>query len=125
MCQEISSMRIHYKDDEQTFVTMICDEDFKVERRCVEPVQNYDDTYRLNIRINNSLTPTLKSPPKKKSCLTTKDKLLTKTTSAKPHDLTHTYCRFQVTFQNAVPKFVLIIPNYFTKLLKYRTKILN
>ena len=25
------------------------------------------------------------------------------------------YCRFQVSYQNAVPKVVLIIPNYFTK----------
>ena len=76
-------MRIQYKDDEQTFVTMTCDEDFEDALRCVEPIPNYEDAYRLTIRIDDSLTPTLKSPAKKKPCITIRDELSTKTTSAK------------------------------------------
>ena len=83
LCQESSSMRIQYKDDEQTFVTMTCNEDFEDALRCVEPIPNYDDAYRLTIRIDYSLTPTLKSPTKKKPCIVIKDGLSTKTTSAK------------------------------------------
>ena len=62
-------MRTQYKDDEQTFVTMTCDEDFEDALRCVEPTPNYEDAYRLTIRIDDSLTPTLKSPAKKKPCI--------------------------------------------------------
>ena len=69
ICQESSSMRIQYEDDEQTFVTMTSDEDFEDALRCVEPIQNYDDVYRLSIRVNDLLTPKLKSPAKKKQCI--------------------------------------------------------
>ena len=76
-------MRIQYKDDEQTLVTMTCNKDFEDALRCVEPIPNYDDAYRLTIRIDDSLTPTRKSPAKKKPCIIIKDGLSTKTTSAK------------------------------------------
>ena len=69
LCQEKSSMRIQYKDDEQTFVTMTCNEDFEDALRCVEPIPSYDGAYRLTIKIDDSLTPTLKSPAKKKPCI--------------------------------------------------------
>ena len=84
LCQQSSSMQIQYKDDEQTFVAMTCNEDFEDALRCVEPIPNYDDAYRLTIRIDDSLTPTLKSPAKKKPCIIIKDGQIisTKTTSA-------------------------------------------
>ena len=62
---------------------MTCNEDFEDALRCVEPIPNYDDAYRLTIRIDDSLTSTHKSPAKKKPCIIIKDGLSTKTTSAK------------------------------------------
>ena len=62
---------------------MTCNEDFEDALRCVEPIPNYDDACRLTIRIDDSLTPALKSPAKKKPCIIIKDGLSTKTTSAK------------------------------------------
>jgi hypothetical protein len=63
---ENSSMRIQYRDDEQTFVTMNTDEYFEDALRCICPVMSYENLYRLCIRVDDSLTPTF--PAKKKQC---------------------------------------------------------
>ena len=65
-----NSSRIQYRDDEETFITMNSDDDFEDARRCICPVMNYDNLYRLCIRVDDSVTP--KSPAKKKHCVAEK-----------------------------------------------------
>ena len=78
-CDENSSIRIQYKDDEDTYVTMSNDDDFEDALRCITPIKNHENIYRLSIRVDDSLTP--KSPAKKKQC-TGSANVDTKTTSA-------------------------------------------
>ena len=66
-------MRVQYKNDKQTFVT-----------------QHYD-VCRLSIRIYDSLTPTFKSPAKKKQCID--DQLSTTAESENTANIRS--CRFQ------------------------------
>ena len=65
-------VRIEYRDDEGTFVTMINDSDLQDALRCLAPVPNTDGTFRMVVKINESTTPgafeniRVKSPEKKK-----------------------------------------------------------
>ena len=65
-CHESSSIRIQYKDDKNMNVTMSNDNDFEDALRCITPIKNHENIYRLSITVDNSLTP--KSPAKKKQC---------------------------------------------------------
>ena len=40
-------VRIQYRDDEDTFVNLSCDEDLIDACRCLRPVNNSEDLYRL------------------------------------------------------------------------------
>ena len=74
-CDEKSSMRIQYKDDEGTYVTMSTDDDYKDALRCITPIKNHDNIYRLSIKVDDSLTP--HPPSKKKQCTTSTTRLNT------------------------------------------------
>ncbi|CAB3999754.1 hypothetical protein AC249_AIPGENE7676 [Paramuricea clavata] len=75
-----NSSRIQYRDDEQTFVTMNSDEDFEDAVRCICPVMNSENIYRLCIRVDDSMTP--KTTATKQSVATTLDSHSTVSTSS-------------------------------------------
>ena len=64
MCDESSSMRIQYKDDEDTYITMSNKDDFEDALRCITQIKHHENIFRLSIRVDDSLTP--KSSAKKK-----------------------------------------------------------
>ena len=68
-----NSSRIQYRDDEETFVTMNTDEDFEDAVRCICPVMNSDNIYRLCIRVDDSVTPKNTAIKAKQSVGTTSD----------------------------------------------------
>ena len=63
-CDENSSMRIQYKDNEDMYVTMSNDDDFEDALCCITPIKNHKNIYRLSIIVDDLLTP--KSLAKKK-----------------------------------------------------------
>ena len=50
-------VRIQYRDDEDTFVNLSCDEDLIDACRCLRPVDNSEDLYRLSVRVHATATP--------------------------------------------------------------------
>ncbi|KAJ7380849.1 hypothetical protein OS493_007242 [Desmophyllum pertusum] len=50
-------VRIQYRDDEDTFVSLSSDSDLLDACRCLRPVPNTEDLYRLIIRVHGSATP--------------------------------------------------------------------
>ena len=50
-------VRIQYKDDEDTFVNLNCDEDLVDAFRCLWPVDNSEELYRLSVRVHTTATP--------------------------------------------------------------------
>ena len=50
-------VRIQYKDDEDTFVNLNCDEDLVDAFRCLRPVDNSEELYRLSVRVHATATP--------------------------------------------------------------------
>ena len=52
-----SDVRMQYRDDENTFVHLISDDDLMDACRYLQPVQNYDELYRLCLRVHGSATP--------------------------------------------------------------------
>ena len=50
-------VRIQYKDDEDTFVNLNCDEDLVDAFRCLQPVDNSEELYRLSVRVHATATP--------------------------------------------------------------------
>ena len=50
-------VRIQYKDDEDTFVNLNCDEDLVDALRCLRPVDNSEELYRLSVRVHATATP--------------------------------------------------------------------
>ena len=66
-----NSSRIQYRDDEETFVTMNTDEDFEDAVRCICPVMNSDNIYRLCIGVDDSETPKTTAIKAKQSVGTT------------------------------------------------------
>ena len=53
----LSNIRIQYRDDENTFVNLTCQDDLMDAYRCLRPVQNSEDLYRLCLRVHGSATP--------------------------------------------------------------------
>ena len=66
-----NSSRIQYRDDESTFVTMNTNEDFEDAVRCICPVMNSENIYRLCIRVDDSVTPKTTETKAKQSVATT------------------------------------------------------
>ena len=50
-------VRIQYRDDKDTFVNLSCDEDLIDACRCLRPVDNSEDLYRLSVRVHATPTP--------------------------------------------------------------------
>ena len=50
-------VRIQNRDDEDTFVNLSCDEDLIDACRCLRPVDNSKDLYRLSVRVHATATP--------------------------------------------------------------------
>ena len=50
-------VRIHYRDDEDTFVNLSCDKDFIDAGRCLRPVDISEDLYRLSATVHATATP--------------------------------------------------------------------
>ena len=50
-------VRIRYRDDKDTFVNLSCDEDLIDACRCLRPVDNSEDLYRLSVRVHATATP--------------------------------------------------------------------
>ena len=48
---------IQNRDDEDTFVNLSCDEDLIDACRCLCPVDNSEDLYRLSVRVHATATP--------------------------------------------------------------------
>lgn len=68
-----NSSRVQYRDDEETFVTMNTDEDFEDAVRCICPVMNSENIYRLCIRVDDSVAPKTTAIKAKQSVATTSD----------------------------------------------------
>ena len=47
---------IQNRDDEDTFVNLSCDEDLIEACRCLRPVDNSEDLYRLSVRVHATAT---------------------------------------------------------------------
>ena len=72
-------VRIQYRDDEDTFVNLSCDEDLIDACRCLRPVDNSEDLYRLSVRVHATATPvqvvhvrterTIAKEPAKRRCV--------------------------------------------------------
>ena len=50
-------VRIQYRDDEDTFANLSCDEDLIDACRCLRPVDNSEDLYRQSVRVHATATP--------------------------------------------------------------------
>jgi len=50
-------IRIQYRDDEDTFVNLSSDDDLIDACRCLRPVDNSEDLYRLSFRVHATATP--------------------------------------------------------------------
>ena len=50
-------VRIQNRDDEDTFVKLSCDEYLIDACRCLRPVDNSEDLYRLSVRVHATATP--------------------------------------------------------------------
>ena len=50
-------VRIQYRDDEDTFVNLSCDDDLIDAYRCLRPVDNCENLYRLSVRVHATATP--------------------------------------------------------------------
>ena len=51
------TVRIQYRDDENTFVTMMDDSDLKDAIRCLTAVPNTDGVFRMCVRVHDEVTP--------------------------------------------------------------------
>ena len=50
-------VRVQYRDDEDTFVNLSCDDDLIDAYRCLRPVDNCENLYRLSVRVSATATP--------------------------------------------------------------------
>ena len=73
-------VRIQYRDEEDTsFVNLSCDDDLIDAFRCLRPVDNSEDLYRLSVRVHATVTPvqavhvrterTIVNEPEKRRCV--------------------------------------------------------
>ena len=51
------NVHIQYRDDKDTFVNLSCDADLIDTCRCLLPVDNSEDLYRLSVRVYATATP--------------------------------------------------------------------
>ena len=75
----LRDVRIQNRDDEDTFVHLSCDEDLINACRCLRPVDNSEDLYRLSVRMHATATPvqavhvrterTIVNEPAKRRCV--------------------------------------------------------
>ena len=72
-------VRIQNRDDEDTFANLSCDEDLIDACRCLRPVDDSEDLYRLSVRVHATATPvqavhvrterTIVNEPAKRRCV--------------------------------------------------------
>ena len=48
---------IQYRDDEDTFVNVSCDDNLIVVCRCLRPLDNSKDFYRLSVKVHATAVP--------------------------------------------------------------------